>query len=74
MRAQEFNEWACKTGIRSAADMVRATGMSRNLAQEIYKAAAEGRDVEIKRSLALAMSAIAAGLKPWGEQEGDNDD
>lgn len=73
MKAQDFLDWAEKTGNRFAADMVRETGMSRNDAQKLYRAAKSGEDVEIRRQLALAMSAIAAGLGPWGETGESND-
>lgn len=69
MTAHDFKEWTEKTGMRFAADFLRATGVSRPTAEEIYKAAKAGNEVPIKRQLALAMSAIAAGLGPWGEDE-----
>lgn len=73
MKAQDFLDWAEKTSMRFAADFIRATGVSRPVAEEIYKAAKSGRHVPIKRQLALAMSAIAAGLGPWGETGESND-
>jgi hypothetical protein len=72
MKAQDFLDWADKTGNRHAADLVRETGMSRNDAQKLYRAAKAGEDLEIRQTLALAMSAIAAGLKPWGEREAED--
>jgi hypothetical protein len=65
MTAQEFSEWMDATGCRFAADIVEKIGLSRNLAQRILSDVKDGKDVEIKPTVALAMSAAAAGLEPW---------
>ena len=57
------------TGCRSAADVVRHLGVGRNHAQGMVAAAEAGADVEIKRTVALAMTAIANGLRPWDDYE-----
>ncbi|MBY6239788.1 hypothetical protein [Methylosinus sp. Sm6] len=69
MTAQEFLHWMEAVGARFAADIVERIGVNRNTAQEWLALAKDGRDVSIKRSIALAMSASAAGLSPWGEAE-----
>lgn len=69
MKAQDFLLWIEKTGISRAGDFATSIGVGRNQAQAYYAAAREGQDVEIKRPVALAMSAIAQGLKPWDEYE-----
>ena len=65
MKAQKFIDWMETVGISKAADIVRLLGISRNHAQIMVKTAKAGNDVEIKLSLALAMSAVANGLEPW---------
>lgn len=69
MKAQEFMEWMRLTGCRSAADVVRQLGIGRNQAQQMVAAAEAGADIDAKRTLALAMTAIANGLRPWDEYE-----
>ncbi len=39
----------------------------------IYRAAKAGKEVPLSKSIALAMAAVAAGLKPWGEKEEGTD-
>ena len=65
MKSQEFMEWRKATGCRFAEGFVEAVGVSRGTAQGYYRAAKAGKDVPISRSVALAMAAVAAGLKPW---------
>lgn len=66
MTAQEFQDWMDEAGIRYAADIVRAVGCARTSAEVMMRQAAAGEDVPVKRSMALAMAAVAAGLRPWG--------
>lgn len=69
MQAQDFKRWMQQTGCRSAADVVRHLGIGRNQAQEMVSASEAGCELEIKRTVALAMTAIANGLRPWHEYE-----
>lgn len=66
--------WRNATGCRFAERFVDAVGVSRGTAQGYYRAAKDGRDVPISKSIALAMAAVAAGLRPWGEQPEDGKD
>lgn len=69
MKAQDFLAWMDAVGARFAADMVEKIGINRNTAQEWLALAKDGHDVPVKRSVALAMSAVAQGLKPWDSYE-----
>ena len=68
MKAEQFIDWMQKTGCRSAADIVRCLDLGRNSAQVMVASAEAGEDIELKRTVALAMSAVANGLRPWGDQ------
>ncbi len=69
MKAKEFREWMQRTGCRSAVDVVRHLGIGRNQAQDMVAAAEGGADIDVKRTVALAMTAIANGLRPWDDYE-----
>lgn len=69
MKAQDFHKWCEVAGAKFAADFTRLIGVNRNTAQEFYAAAERGEDVPIKRPVALAMSAVAQGLRPWDSYE-----
>jgi hypothetical protein len=69
MRARDFLAWMETVGARFAADVVEKIGVNRNTAQEWLALAKDGQDVPVKRSVALAMSAVAQGLKPWDEYD-----
>ncbi len=73
MKPQEFMAWRNATGCRFAERFVDAVGVSRGTAQGYYRAAKAGKDVPISKSIALAMAAVAAGLKPWGEPAEDSE-
>lgn len=68
MQAQDFLDWMEAMGFRKATQVADALDMSRNLAQRWVKSAQAGDDLEIKRSVALAMSALEQNLKPWSEK------
>ncbi|HEY8262383.1 MAG TPA: hypothetical protein VIG55_14310 [Methylosinus sp.] len=63
MKAQDFLAWIGAVNARYAANVIELLDVSRNTAQEWVASAKEGRDVPVKR-IALAMSAVARGLKP----------
>ncbi|MCE8536082.1 hypothetical protein KBY27_01285 [Ruegeria pomeroyi] len=69
MKAQDFLAWTKATGLTTARQAYEELGASRNLVQQWYADAEAGKDVTIKRHVALAMTAIAQGLKPWDEYE-----
>lgn len=68
MKAQDFLEWTEATGLTSARAVVEAIGASRNKVQSWFNAAAEGKDVNLKRVDALAMTAIYHNMSPWDER------
>jgi hypothetical protein len=69
MKAQDFLAWMGAVNARYAADVIELLDVSRNTAREWVAAAKEGRDVPVKRSIALAMSEVAQGLKPWDQYD-----
>lgn len=69
MKAKRFLDWMSATGNTSAADLVRALDLGRNNAQDMVAKARAGEDIHIKRAVALAMTAVANGLRPWDEYE-----
>ena len=71
MKAQDFMDWTVKTGIRRAGAFARAIDVGRNRAQAFYADAKAGLDVEPGRTVALAMAAVAAGLRPWGDTDNE---
>jgi hypothetical protein len=69
VKAQDFLSWMQVTGCKSAADIIRTLGVARNIAQGWVASAEAGEDVAIKRTVALAMTAVANGLRPWDDYE-----
>lgn len=69
MKSEQFIEWMDRSGCRSAADVTRKLDIGRNQAQAMVTAAKSGADVEVKRVVALAMTALANGLQPWDAYE-----
>lgn len=69
MTAQEFLSWMDQCGFKSARQVEEAVGWGRNAAARHVAAAKAGQDVDVPRYVALAMSAIAQGLKPWNEYQ-----
>jgi len=69
MKAQDFLAWTEATGLTSARLVYEALDASRNTVQGWFVDAEEGNDLKIKRTTALAMSAIHQGLRPWDEYE-----
>jgi hypothetical protein len=65
MASIEFSEWMDATGCRYVADIVENNGLSGNLALRIFSDVKDGKDVEIKPPVVLAMSAATAGQDPW---------
>lgn len=74
MTSQEFLDWMGKIGIHKAVEIKSAIGVSRNTAQMFLKHAKAGDDVPINQTVALAMSARAAGLPAWGTRKGKDND
>ncbi|MDO5620235.1 MAG: hypothetical protein Q4G24_02055 [Paracoccus sp. (in: a-proteobacteria)] len=71
MTAQDFLDWMAHEHCRTAADIVRTLKCGRTQAERWVSAARAGQDVEVKRTVALAMTAIALsliilGLAYWG--------
>ena len=69
MTSQDFLEWMSEAGCKNAADIVRTLGVGRNISQGWFTDAKNGKDVTVKRGVALAMSATAAKLTPWPNKE-----
>ena len=69
MKAQQFQEWMHRTGCRSAADVVRLLDIGRNTAQAMVAEAEAGQELQVKRTVALAMTAVANCLRPWDDYE-----
>ena len=67
MEAQDFMKWVELTGIIRAKAFVEQIGVSRPIAEGFYRDAKAGLPVDVKRPIALAMRAVANGLKPWGD-------
>ena len=67
MKAQDFLDWMDAVNISKAVKIVRLLGVSRNMAQLWVANAQDGKDVEIKRTVALTMRATAKNQKPLGE-------
>lgn len=67
MTAQDFLRWMETVKIRYAADIVTLLDVNRNTAAQWLALARDGQDVPVKRTVALAMSAVAQGLKPWDD-------
>ena len=69
MTAQDFLDWMQKCGFKSARQVETALGWSRNAAARYVADAKAGREVDVPKYVALAMSAVVNGLKPWNEYE-----
>ena len=69
MKAQDFLVWMDSTGLDTAIEVSKALNASRNLSQRWVSDAKAGKDLDIKRVTALAMTAISQGLRPWDEYE-----
>ncbi len=65
MKADDFLNWMEKAKCSSAIDVVRVLGVGRNQAQQWVASAKAGDDVEVKLTVALAMSARAHQLNRW---------
>ena len=60
-------------GCKTAADIAAHLGIHRNSAQKMRAEIRAGREIEVKQTVALAMSAVAALLPAWGEK-GESDE
>lgn len=69
MKAQDFLSWMDAVGARFGTDVMDILGLSRNTATQLVTAAKAGQDLDIKRTVALAMSATAQKLRPWDDYE-----
>jgi len=69
MEARDFLRWMQAVNARFAADISERLDINRNTAQQWLALAKEGKDVPVKRTIALAMSAVAQGLKAWDEYD-----
>jgi hypothetical protein len=69
MNSRQFLRWMEITGCKSARDVSDRLKISHRFAQDIVQAARAGTDPPVKPTVALAMSAVAQGLKPWDEYE-----
>ena len=69
MKSQVFLDWMGAVGARFAVDVAEILGLSRVTATNLVSAAKAGHDVEVKKTVALAMSATAQRLKPWDDYE-----
>lgn len=67
MDAHHFSTWMELVGARSAREVHEKLGLSLRSAQDIVQRARAGRKVALKRTVALAMSAVALGLRPFDE-------
>lgn len=69
MKAQDFLAWMDAVGIKTATDVGRTLGLSREWSRRYVVAAKAGEEVDMKLSTRLAMTALANGLRPWDEYE-----
>ena len=69
MKAQDFLAWMDATGNANAVAVHKSLHIARETARVMVEAARDGRDVSVKPTVALAMTALAQGLKPWDEYE-----
>lgn len=69
MKSQHFLDWMDRCGIRYATDVGTELGLSRETARKMVEAAKAGQDVPMKRTVSLAMTALANSLKPWDQYE-----
>lgn len=69
MKAQDFLNWMAATGTKTGKEVSERVGLHRTTAQDLVALAKSGEDLPIKRTVALAMTAVAQGLKPWDEYE-----
>ena len=68
MKAQDFLAWTEATGLTSARLISEALDASRNKCQSWLKSASDGVDIDVKRTDALAMTAIYHKMSPWDER------
>lgn len=69
MTAQDFLSWMAVCRFTTAKEVGEALGWGRNAAARHVADAKAGRDVDVPPYVALAMSAVAQGLKPWDAYE-----
>lgn len=69
MKSQDFLDWMDRCGIKYATDVAAKLGLARETARKMVEAARAGHDVPVKRTVALAMTAIANSLRPWDEYD-----
>lgn len=69
MTSQQFLAWMEHSGCNNAVAVGEALGLARETARKMVAEAKAGKDVPIKRSVALAMTALANGLRPWDEYQ-----
>ena len=65
MKAQEFQSWCSAMKLETAGDSAQELGAARNTGQIWFALAREGKDVPIKRTTALVMSALYHRLDEW---------
>jgi TRAP-type uncharacterized transport system substrate-binding protein len=68
MKAQDFLAWTEATGLTTARQVSEALGASRNKVQLWFADAEQGKDLNVKRVDALAMTAIFHNMSPWDER------
>lgn len=69
MKAQDFLVWMDAAGCKTALDVSRTLGLARETGRKIVESARAGKDLEIKHTVELAMSAVAMRLSPWSAYE-----
>lgn len=69
MKAQQFLDWMERADCKSAVAVGEALGLARETARKLVADAKAGKDVSVKRPVALAMTALANDLRPWNEYE-----
>ena len=67
MKAQDFLAWMDATGNSTAIAVCDTLGIARETGRKMVAEAKAGRDVPVKRTVALAMTAAANDLRPWDE-------
>lgn len=74
MEAQDFLDWMDKLNIRKASEIVAILGIGRNQAQTYVTSARAGKSLDLKHTIALAMTAAAHDFPAWGEKERTHND
>lgn len=69
MKSQDFLAWMETTGNTSGVAVAEALGMARETARVMVAEAKAGNDVHPKKTVQLAMTAIANNLRQWGEYD-----